>query len=315
MKMQSKAIHNKHKYVAVIGGANMDICAASNHELCTGTSNPGHITTSLGGVGRNIAENLALLGADCRLVSVVGADLYGDQIISQGKAVGINMDHVSILKHASTSTYVSILDHDGEMNIAVSDMSIVDDIDIKSHQSMIEQAAFVIADTNLSDDTLSSLMEVLNDQHLIVDTVSISKAPRVTPYLQSIHTLKTNKLEAVSICGEGVPLTDMAAYLHGKGVKNIFITLGADGVFYSDGKIQNIIQKDPPKVINSNGAGDAFAAAVGFGYLQKWDISKIASFAQNAALIALSNQSTINPEMSLEAIRSIEESQYDNKRH
>lgn len=107
-------------------------------------------------------------------------------------------------------------------------------------------------------------------------------------------------------------LPDMAALLHAKGVQNIFITLGAEGVFYSDGINQDLIENEPCKVINSNGAGDAFAAAVGFGYLQGWDIAKTASFAQNAAQIALSHPDTINPQMSLRAVNNLEESQNDN---
>ncbi len=307
--MQSKNTHNKLQYAVVVGGANIDICAASQNELCEHTSNPGKITTSLGGVGRNIAENLALLGTDCRLVSVVGADLYGDQIIAQGIEAGINMDHISRLDHASTSTYVSILDQDGDMRMAVSDMSIADHINIDKNKNLIGQAAIVIADTNISEGTLAALMDMVVGQSLIIDTVSIAKARRVIPHLQSIHTLKANKSEAIAICGEDMTLTDMAAQLHEKGIQNIFITLGPQGVFYSDGVNQDLIKNKPGKVINSNGAGDAFTAAVGFGCLQGWNIAKTASFAQNAAKIALSHPDTINPEMSQSAVNKLEENQ------
>ena len=50
-------------YIAVVGGVNIDVGGRSFAPLVAGDSNPGVIRTSLGGVGRNIAHNLALLGA------------------------------------------------------------------------------------------------------------------------------------------------------------------------------------------------------------------------------------------------------------
>ena len=50
-------------YIAVVGGVNIDIGGRSDAPLVAGDSNPGRIRSSLGGVGRNIAHNLALLGA------------------------------------------------------------------------------------------------------------------------------------------------------------------------------------------------------------------------------------------------------------
>ena len=63
-------------YVAVVGGVNMDIGAVSAGALGPGL-NPGHVTTSLGGVGRNIAHNLCLLGQQTAMVTVMGDDDFG----------------------------------------------------------------------------------------------------------------------------------------------------------------------------------------------------------------------------------------------
>ena len=68
-------------YAVVIGGANMDICGCSHDNLRIGDSNPGKVRTSAGGVGRNIAENLARLGTDTRLLSAVGNDQYGHHLL------------------------------------------------------------------------------------------------------------------------------------------------------------------------------------------------------------------------------------------
>ena len=64
-------------YIAGIGGANMDIHGRSDRQLIMRDSNPGSLHTSLGGVCRNICENLARLGETVRLITVVGDDVQG----------------------------------------------------------------------------------------------------------------------------------------------------------------------------------------------------------------------------------------------
>ena len=73
-------------FVVVVGGANMDICASPANALTMHDSNPGSVVTSPGGVARNIAENLARLGVDARLIAAVGADYHGDLLLQQGRA-------------------------------------------------------------------------------------------------------------------------------------------------------------------------------------------------------------------------------------
>ena len=48
-------------FVCVIGGMNIDLQGSSNQPLVFNDSNPGEIVMSAGGVGRNIAENIAKL--------------------------------------------------------------------------------------------------------------------------------------------------------------------------------------------------------------------------------------------------------------
>ena len=67
-------------YVAVVGGVNIDIGGRPFSPLVPRDSNPGRVTVSLGGVGRNIAHNLSLLGAEVQLLTAFGDDVYAMQI-------------------------------------------------------------------------------------------------------------------------------------------------------------------------------------------------------------------------------------------
>ena len=68
-------------YVLGIGAANIDVHGKSRVPIVMRDSNPGHLRTSAGGVTRNVLENLARLGVRTKLISAVGADLYGEMFI------------------------------------------------------------------------------------------------------------------------------------------------------------------------------------------------------------------------------------------
>jgi len=99
-------------YVVVIGGANLDVKARSTRTVVPATSNPGTATMSAGGVGRNIAENLARLGTRTHLVASIGADAPGDQVLAATAAAGVGVEQVR-RSAASTGNYTAVLDADG----------------------------------------------------------------------------------------------------------------------------------------------------------------------------------------------------------
>ena len=93
-----------------------------------------------------------------------------------------------------------------------------------------------------------------------------------------------------------------AEYFLDQGVKRVFITLGADGVFYHDGKLSRLIPNPEVKVVNATGAGDAFLAALAFSDFSSYGIDESARFAMAAAILALSYEETINPNISKENV-------------
>ena len=107
-------------YISVIGGANIDIAGRPYQKLIRADSNPGEVTLSAGGVGRNIAENLARLGAHVKLFTAVGRDMYGDKIIDEARRAGIDVSHIKQTDLAGTGFYLAVLDAAGDMDVAVS---------------------------------------------------------------------------------------------------------------------------------------------------------------------------------------------------
>jgi pseudouridine kinase len=298
-------------FVAVIGGANIDIHGKSNKALRRKDSNPGTVHTSAGGVARNVAENLARLGVDCRLISAIGNDHHGRMLMRLCREAGIDMRCVQEIASAPTSTYLSVLDDSGDMQVAIADMSIIDHLDaerLQQHQAMLIQASLMILDTNLLDDALAWLTVTFAGNTIFADTVSTTKALRLKPYLQSIHTLKTSTLEAEALTGlearTQTQLRKLAGRLHAEGIERVFITRGNQGVFYSTGDAQGVqkLKRDKRDVRNAGGAGDAFLAGLAYAWLEDWPLSDSVQFALAAANITLSHPAASSPALSLAAV-------------
>lgn len=297
-------------YVVIIGGANVDIQGFPKEDLIYRDSNIGNVGMSLGGVGRNIGENLVRLGIDTKLISIIGNDIYGQEILKSSKDIGIDMEDSLILEKEDTSVYLSILDKYGDMEIAISSMDIYENMDIefiKKKKKVIEESSLCIIDANIPEDVIKYIVKNCKDTDFFLDTVSTAKTKRVKKLIGNFHTIKPNKLEVEILTGIVInsikDLKEAASILHGKGIKRVFITLGEDGVFFSNGKLAKHIKSNPIKVVNATGAGDAFLAGLAYGYINDMEIEEMAKLAMYASIVAISHEDTINPHMSIDEIR------------
>lgn len=103
----------------VIGGANVDIKSRLDASpVVLRTSNPGVTRLVADGVGRNVAANL---GVATTLISAIGRDIFGERLIAETTACGVDMTYV-LRTEAATGSYTAVLDEDGELVVAVSAM-------------------------------------------------------------------------------------------------------------------------------------------------------------------------------------------------
>jgi pseudouridine kinase len=296
-------------YVVVVGGANVDIGGRSWERLVPEDSNPGLASLSLGGVGRNIADNLSLLGADVRMLTAYGDDLYGQRLQAACTAAGIDMSNALKLGDERTSTYLYITGPDGDMALAVSDMTICERIDpdyLARNRTLLENAGVVVADANIPAESLIWLAENCTAP-LFIDPVSTIKAEKLRPILGRIHTLKPNRLEAELL--SGVPIRDegdveMAAdKLLAMGLRRVFISLGGDGMYAATHNDSFWGENFPCRMVNTTGCGDSSMAALVWGYLNGLSLADTVRAALAAGSITIESTETISPEMGEELLR------------
>ena len=296
------------KKIAVIGAINMDISGKSQGEIISFDSNIGRIQLSYGGVARNIAENIARLGVQVEFFSAFGNDMFGREILSSCQQLGISTKYSEKID-CPTSTYLFVSDNEGEMQVAVNDMSIYDNITVemcKKNLEFINECDYVVMDTNFPKDVLIFYLNNIT-KPIIMDAVSIPKLSKVVDCLDKVTYFKPNRLEAEFL--SGMKIVDeysgkmAGAKLVALGIKNVLITLGGEGVVVASQNGCEIIPAIKTKVVNATGAGDSFVGGFTYGLAQDYSIFQSVKCGVATSSFTLLSEDTVSKEMSIENLQ------------
>ncbi len=310
---------SKENYICVIGAVNIDITGFSDEKLKFKDANIGYMKISMGGVGRNIAENLSRLNKKVKLISVFGDDYYSQMLIEHSKKIGVNISDSLFLKNSPSSVFLSIMDSDRDLALGLSAMDVYDKIGIsfiRKKISVIRNADITVIDTNLPEKIISYVMKNVKNQKFFVDTVSGQKALRVKNLLGYIHLIKMNVIEAELVTGKKInnkkDLIKAADYLHKKGVKKVLITLGSKGVFISENNSSEILQPFKTKIKNTNGAGDALFSGVVLAQQSGYNFEDSTKIGLACAAITIAHEDTVSPEINFKNIMKLVKPQKNN---
>ena len=291
--------------VVGVGGANVDIHGRSDAPILMRDSNPGILHLSAGGVCRNICDNLCRLGVPVSFVGAVGDDHFGSVLLDSCRAVGMDVSHTRVFPGERSGSYISIMDDAGDMLVGMSDMSILGRMGPEfaaELRPLLAQASVCVTDTNLPTETLAALADAC-DAPVFIDPVSCAKAKKLVPVLGKFHTIKPNRMEMEILAGCNIPdlfaLDAACDAVLAQGVQRLFVSLGADGLFYKDASGISLHEKSRPfPMTNATGAGDAALAGLVYAWLQGMPPKETLQFAIGASLVAIDCADTIHPAMS-----------------
>lgn len=244
--------------ICVIGGANVDITATSGHAFQIGDSNPGTVQVSWGGVGRNIAHNLVLLGDDVELITIFGGGLFGPVIEASCRESGMHTSHSEIAHEGTNSFFVSINNVDGELVGGVADMNATEGMTpqwLSARLETINGADAVVADANSSAEALAFLIDNCV-RPLFLDAVSVAKARRIRAAVRlsvrkAFFALKCNAQEQRELAG-----------LEEAVIQRKYISLGAEGLRVEEEGRVYAFPALPCIVRSVTGGGDALLAGI-----------------------------------------------------
>lgn len=303
---------NKKPYVLVFGASVVDIFGFCCCNYRSYNSNPGNIRMSFGGVCRNIAENLARIGVNTKFISVLGNDENGKAMLKHSTLLGYDMNDSLILEGGSTPTYMAILNENGEMVSAIADMKSIHKMDcnfIKSKASIIKNAQYTILDADNPKNLHYILKTFKGSTKFILDPVSAEKAKNIKHLVKYFHTIKPNRHEAEVLANMKIEteedLRNAGKYFLSIGVKNVFISLDEEGVYYINEHEEGRIKSSEVEVLNVTGAGDAFVAGLAYGYTNKLSIKDIVKVSMSMAIITISHKDTIHPDMNYDMVYKV----------
>jgi pseudouridine kinase len=295
-------------YVTVIGGANMDISGTPTASLVMGDSNPGKITISRGGVGRNIAENLSRLGVQVEFITVLGDDVYGQEILKNCRELGMHMEHTLVAAGESTSTYLCINDERGEMEVAVNEMDLYRLLTpeyLEPKLPLINRGQLLILDANLTEEAIVFLAEHCRVP-ILAEPVSAAKSKKFYPILDKLYGIKPNRLELSALTGISATsernLFKAATELINKGVKEAYISLSSEGVLCVNQEGAKKLPCFGSQVVNSTGCGDAFMAAIAWASLKDKSLEEKTRAGLAAAAICIEAEGAINTGLTEETL-------------
>jgi len=301
------------RFVVAVGAANMDVTGSTPHALVAHDSTPGQIRCAPGGVARNVAENLARLGHDVRLVSVVGDDLYGSSLLEHTRRAGVDVQGCQVLAGHATSTYLSLHGPDGDMALALNDMAILQQLTperLSASAARVRHACALVVDCNLPEATLEWLFAQATSIPVFAEPVSAFKCRRLLPWLSRVHTLKANRIEAQALTG--LPVADDAGVLaaanrlHEQGVRQVVLSLGERGVYWSEQAGASGWQAAVEiGVVNATGAGDAMMAGLMHGFMHGRPLAQAVIFGTGCAALTLTSHQANHVNLSEAAVQQV----------
>ena len=310
--------------ILVVGSLVMDLIYSTSKVPNEGeTVNDGlSFTSAPGGKGANQAVQAARLGIDVTMVGKLGMDMFGDSLLKAIQDAGINTDN--IMRDEACSSAVSniilevvpgkktknriIVVPGTNMKITVEDVAFL--------KEKISEYDLIILQLEIPLEVNRAVIEYAHDKGVPVMLNSAPYSPLDDELLSKLTYISPNEHEAYGLTGikttkdDGsidIKKVEMAARaLLNKGVKNVIITLGSNGVAFMNKDI--FVVKpcvDIVKVIDPTAAGDSFTGAFCSAVSMGMPVEKALDFANYTATITVSKLGAITSLPTLEEVKDL----------
>ena len=301
------------KPVLVIGAATLDVVGRPSGMPEPGTSSPAKVRTSYGGVGRNIAETLASLGQTVRLISAVGKDFIGRQILNHLASAGVNVETCLRVEDYRTAAYLAVLNEQGDLYYGLDDMAVLKCITpqfLREQIDLFKDSSLVFVDANLPATSLKAVYSLAKRAKVPVfaDATSASHAAKLAPYIANTYMLTANRAETNILLENQVTVTGPTSA--SKAARE-FVRLGAGiaiiqiaekGVSYASSETSGHVPAVLTQIKDSTGAGDALTATTIYALLNNLDLDEAIRLGVTAASLTLTVSGAVVPNLSLEML-------------
>jgi len=282
------------KKIIVVGSTNMDMVVKTSHIPVPGeTVLGGSFFMNPGGKGANQAVAVARLGGEVSFISKVGNDIFGKQSSQLFEEEGISTNY--LLSDAGEPSGVALItvDAHGENSIVVASgaNANLQPKDLEAALNEIAGAGILLMQLEIPMETVSFAAKYAASLGI---KVILNPAPMntLTPeLLQYVYIITPNSKEAEML--SGIPVNSIAdaraaaTLIAEKGVKNVVITMGAQGaLILEDGRFGEVPAR-PVEAVDTTAAGDVFNGALAVALSEGKTLTESVQFACQAAAISV----------------------------
>ena len=298
--------------VVVIGAAGFDIKGrATGDRVFEGSSNAGVLTMGVGGVARNIAENLARLDVPTTLITAVADDMFGTMVVQHTRDAGVDTDLVLNVAGARTGAYLGLLTPAGDLLMGIDDMQVVRRITprvVRRSASVLRHAGIVVMDANLPTQTIRAVRRMCSAAGVpvCIEPVSLPLIGRIVPSIAGTALFTPNVAEAETILGRAITTLEearaAALALRDWGIDIVVLTLGGGGAVYATSDASGHVPAIQTDIVDESGAGAAMTAGIICGLMHRFPVDEAVALGASAASLTLLSPETVRSDISLEHV-------------
>ena len=263
--------------IAVVGNVFVDIKGFPDDNYIPGGRNAGKVEIVHGGVGRNVAEDIANVELRPRFVSMVDDTPEGEEVLRKLKNHKVNTDYVPAVPNGM-GMWLAVFDETGDIVGSISkrpDMSALETLINEKGDEIFADCDSIVVEIDLDKEIIKSVFKYAEKYkkrvYAVVANMSIASQRR--DFLQSIDCFVCNVDEAGILFVsdfEGMSPEELCDELSRKVVSaripSMVVTLGSRGAVYADmNGDKGVYPARRVKVRDTTGAGDAFCAGVAIG--------------------------------------------------
>lgn len=284
--------------ILVVGSLNVDMVMNVDHMpaegetiLCDG------MTLVPGGKGANQACAAGRLGTDVAMLGAIGDDDYGALQLKSLSESGVEVGGLLKKEGQNTGTAFITVNKSGNNSIVVvpGANSAFRPEDIEANRELIEQCEIMILQLEIPLDTVCYAAKLAKS---LGKTVILDPAPVPEHFPEELYEyvdiVKPNETELGMLTGIAEAqkhLTEAAQVLKARGVKNVLVTLGGDGVYINPESGEEIrIPACKVKAVDTTAAGDSFTAALAAMLLNGESLEAAAEFANRVSAIVVTRK-------------------------
>lgn len=273
--------------ILILGASCIDIIGQSDKRIISYESNSGVVQILQSGSARNTAEYLSRIGILSNLITAVGQDVFGQNLLTGLAQLGIDISQSLILKNVSTSTNMYITDADGELFASIKSDNISYMLDIGYLRNVIKYSPNILfADDTLNIETILYIAGNVKADIKVFQPINLKINPEILSVLNKFDIIKLNKSQAETLWGSLISSADdakrCARYLSdSKKIKKVFITLDDLGSVGAD--INGTVHIPAYKTERSNKteAESAFNAGIIFSLANDFSLYRCVLFSQS----------------------------------